>query len=104
MSTPAISHTVRVLNKEQPNSCFGAIILTASHNPGGSDEDFGIKFNNAIGAPASETVTNKLFECTKKIEEYSMLDYDGFSIKENSQIKIEGGSTFAVQIICRSIR
>lgn len=71
MSTPAVSLLVR----QQPtNECFGAIILTASHNPGGENEDFGIKFNNSAGAPANECVTSKIFEESKKIEWYYTLD------------------------------
>lgn len=70
MSTPAISHLVRHLNSGGANKVFGAILLTASHNPGGPQGDFGIKFNMPNGGPAPERVTNAIFEASKTISQY----------------------------------
>src|SRR5690606_37895184 len=56
LSTPAVSNLIR------QSGADGGIVLSASHNPGGPDEDFGIKFNNASGAPAPEAVTQAIFE------------------------------------------
>ncbi|KAH8928716.1 putative phosphoglucomutase [Atractiella rhizophila] len=64
-STPAVSHMIR--SKE---GCVGGILLTASHNPGGPENDFGIKFNGANGGPASETVTDGIYEKSKTLEKY----------------------------------
>jgi phosphoglucomutase len=46
---------------------MGAILLTASHNPGGPTEDFGIKFNSLNGGPAPESLTNLIYEKSKII-------------------------------------
>ncbi|KAL3868833.1 hypothetical protein ACJMK2_041590 [Sinanodonta woodiana] len=64
MSTPAVSCVIRKYKTD------GGIILTASHNPGGPNADFGIKFNTANGGPAPESVTDAIFELTKTITEY----------------------------------
>ena len=68
LSTPAASCVIR-----KYNAC-GGIVLSASHNPGGPDEDFGIKFNGANGGPAPEKVTEEIFAFTKSISEYRTCD------------------------------
>ncbi|GCC37590.1 hypothetical protein chiPu_0016094 [Chiloscyllium punctatum] len=66
LSTPAVSCIIRKIK------AIGGIILTASHNPGGPDGDFGIKYNISNGGPAPEAVTEKIFQLSKTIEEYSI--------------------------------
>jgi phosphoglucomutase len=68
LSTPAASCVIRKYKT------FGGIILSASHNPGGPDEDFGIKYNIPAGGPAPEGVTEAIFARTKEIREYRILD------------------------------
>ncbi|MBP6808895.1 MAG: alpha-D-glucose phosphate-specific phosphoglucomutase, partial [Chromatiaceae bacterium] len=64
LSTPAASHLIRKYGAQ------GGIILSASHNPGGPDEDFGIKFNAANGGPASEAITEAIHKRTQTLERY----------------------------------
>ncbi|KAK9379499.1 uncharacterized protein V2V93DRAFT_372883 [Kockiozyma suomiensis] len=66
LSTPAASHVIR------KRKATGGILLTASHNPGGPTNDFGIKYNLANGGPAPESVTNKIYEVTKNIKSYEI--------------------------------
>ena len=68
LSTPAASCVIR---KYRTN---GGIILSASHNPGGPEEDFGIKFNTPNGGPAPEGVTEAIYARTREITEYCSLD------------------------------
>lgn len=68
LSTPAASCLIR---KHQAD---GGFILSASHNPGGADEDFGIKFNTANGGPAPEALTDAVFLRTRRIETYRTLE------------------------------
>jgi phosphoglucomutase len=68
LSTPAVSCVIR---KYQT---IGGIVLSASHNPGGPDEDFGIKFNGSNGGPATEKVTEAIFATTKSLEHYLSCD------------------------------
>lgn len=68
LSTPAASHLIRKRGAD------GGLILSASHNPGGPDADFGLKYNGPNGGPASETVTARIFEHTKTISEYAILE------------------------------
>nr|MDQ2694214.1 alpha-D-glucose phosphate-specific phosphoglucomutase [Pseudomonadota bacterium] len=68
LSTPAASCVIR------RNRAFGGIILSASHNPGGPDEDFGIKYNTGNGGPAPERITNAIHRRTQDITHYLILD------------------------------
>jgi len=68
LSTPAASHLIRLRGTD------GGVILSASHNPGGPDEDFGIKYNTANGGPAPEAITEAIFAATETITHYDVLD------------------------------
>ena len=68
LSTPAASCVIRKAK------AIGGIILSASHNPGGPEGDFGIKFNTGNGGPAPEGVTGAIHERSRAIEEYRILD------------------------------
>ena len=68
LSTPAASHLIR------RRGAIGGLILSASHNPGGPDEDFGIKYNVANGGPAPENVTAAIFARTKAIDRHLTAD------------------------------
>ena len=66
LSTPATSHLIRKEN------AIGGIILSASHNPGGIDGDFGVKLNIANGGPAPESITNQIFKSSKALTTYKI--------------------------------
>jgi phosphoglucomutase len=68
LSTPAASCVIRKY------ATHGGIILSASHNPGGPDGDFGIKYNTANGGPAPENITEAIFAASKKISQYRIVD------------------------------
>jgi phosphoglucomutase len=68
LSTPAASHLIRL------NRTDGGIIMSASHNPGGPNEDFGVKFNMPNGGPAPEGVTEAMYKRTTEITEYRVLE------------------------------
>jgi phosphoglucomutase len=68
LSTPAASAIIR------KHSAFGGVILSASHNPGGPDGDFGIKYNVGNGGPAPERVTEAIFRATQRISSYRTLE------------------------------
>lgn len=67
LSTPAASNVIR------KRKAFGGIVLSASHNPGGKDGDFGLKFNIANGGPAPEAITDAIFARTKAVNAYRIL-------------------------------
>lgn len=68
LSTPAASHIIRHYQ------AFGGLILSASHNPGGPDGDFGIKYNVSNGGPAPEKITDAVFDRSKVISQYLTLE------------------------------
>ena len=84
LSTPATSAVIR------ERKAFGGIILSASHNPGGPDGDFGIKYNVANGGPAPERVTEAIYRRTQAISEYRTLDAPDLSLSRNSSTKLGG--------------
>jgi phosphoglucomutase len=74
LSTPAASHLIR------KTGAFGGIILSASHNPGGPDGDFGIKYNAGNGGPAPEKITEAIFALTKTIASYKTIQSDDIDL------------------------
>ena len=74
LSTPAVSAMIRHLK------AFGGIILSASHNPGGPDGDFGIKYNAGNGGPAPESVTDAIFQRSLALSAYQIEDAPDFDV------------------------
>ena len=68
LSTPAVSHLIRL------NKTNGGLILSASHNPGGINEDFGVKFNGDNGGPATESVSEAIYHNTTIITQYMIMN------------------------------
>ncbi|AFZ51020.1 alpha-D-glucose phosphate-specific phosphoglucomutase [Dactylococcopsis salina] len=82
LSTPAASCLIRQYK------AFGGIILSASHNPGGPDGDFGVKFNTPNGGPAPADVTEAIFTKSKAITEYKVLDGDDVNLDQQGEYKL----------------
>ncbi|KAL6192560.1 hypothetical protein ACLB2K_033646 [Fragaria x ananassa] len=99
LSTPAVSAVVRERVGADGSKASGAFILTASHNPGGPNEDFGIKYNMGNGGPAPESITNKIYENTTQIKEYLTVDLPEVDITKPgvTSFEVEGG-TFTVDV------
>ena len=90
LSTPAASNVIRRYR------AFGGIILSASHNPGGPDGDFGIKYNASNGGPAPERITDAIFAKTKSIVSYKITDTPDVDI---SSIGISKVGNMPVEVI-----
>ncbi|NBD17516.1 MAG: alpha-D-glucose phosphate-specific phosphoglucomutase [Cyanobacteria bacterium] len=82
LSTPAASCLIR---KYQ---AFGGIILSASHNPGGPEGDFGVKFNTPNGGPAPADVTEAIFAKSKQISEYKVLEADEINLDQKGEYQL----------------
>ena len=89
LSTPAASCVIR------KHQAVGGIVLSASHNPGGPDGDFGIKFNSANGGPAPEAVTNAIFEETLSISEYRIVDAPDVDLGRDGESRL-GSATIVI--------
>ena len=83
LSTPAVSCLIR------KHQALGGIVLSASHNPGGPDGDFGIKYNIANGGPAPQSVTDAIFERSKSIRHYRISDGADINLDAVSTLQLE---------------
>lgn len=90
LSTPAASCIIR------KNQALGGIILSASHNPGGPQGDFGVKYNVSNGGPAPEKVTEAIYACSKKINSYKILEASDINIDRPGSFKL---GTMSVEVI-----
>ena len=90
LSTPAASHIIRKYK------AFGGLILSASHNPGGPTEDFGIKYNIGNGGPAPEKITDAIFARTKTIDKYLTVDAAAINLDTIGTFDVAG---MAVEVI-----
>jgi phosphoglucomutase len=90
LSTPAASNIIRKYKT------LGGIILSASHNPAGPTEDFGIKYNTPNGGPAPEKITEAVFSKSKSIAQYKISDFADVNISQIGETKI---GNMTVQVI-----
>ena len=90
LSTPAASNLIRKRGAD------GGVILSASHNPGGIDEDFGMKFNGANGGPAPEQVTDRIFARTTELTEYRILEAEDVDLSTLGDTRLGG---MAVEVV-----
>ncbi|PAX07270.1 alpha-D-glucose phosphate-specific phosphoglucomutase [Sphingomonas lenta] len=90
LSTPAASNMIRI------REALGGLVLSASHNPGGPDEDFGIKYNIANGGPAPEKVTEAIYARTRDIAEYRTVDAPDIDLDAPGEVQVAG---MAVEVV-----
>lgn len=94
LSTPAVSSLIR------RHKALGGIVLTASHNPGGPENDFGIKFNCENGGPAPDQFTNKIYALTCEIKEYKTTEGLAIDVTKVGVNNYEvNGKPFVVEVI-----
>lgn len=95
LSTPASSNLIRQYQT------FGGLVLSASHNQGGINGDFGIKYNVGNGGPAPEKITNQIFANSKVIKEYQIIKMGEVDIDTlgNTSFTLATGETFTVEVI-----
>lgn len=84
LSTPAVSCVIR------KHGAFGGIVLSASHNPGGPDGDFGIKYNIGNGGPAPEKITEAIYAQTQALSSYRISDAPPVNLDETGTTQLEG--------------
>nr|WP_299507189.1 alpha-D-glucose phosphate-specific phosphoglucomutase [uncultured Rhizobium sp.] len=84
LSTPAASHVIRKYK------AFGGIVLSASHNPGGPTEDFGIKYNIGNGGPAPEKITDAIYARTKGIDTYKTVNAADIDLDKVGTFELAG--------------
>ena len=84
LSTPAASNIIRKYK------AFGGLILSASHNPGGPTEDFGIKYNTGNGGPAPEKITDAIYARTKVIDRYLTVDTPDLNLDAIGSFMVAG--------------
>ncbi|CAH0341802.1 alpha-D-glucose phosphate-specific phosphoglucomutase [Rhizobium sp. CECT 9324] len=89
LSTPAASHVIRKYK------AFGGIVLSASHNPGGPTEDFGIKYNIGNGGPAPEKITDAIYARSKVIDSYKTVNAADIDLDKVGTFEL-GGMKVAV--------
>jgi phosphoglucomutase len=94
LSTPATSNIIR---KYQT---FGGIILSASHNPGGPDGDFGIKYNIGNGGPAPEKITDAIYARTQTIERYRIADPVAIDLDRIGTNSVEAMRVDVIDPVC----
>jgi phosphoglucomutase len=83
LSTPAASHIIRKYE------AYGGLILSASHNPGGPEDDFGIKYNVGNGGPAPEKYTNAFYQRSLTIDNYRIAELDDIDLDTIGSIQID---------------
>jgi phosphoglucomutase len=93
LSTPAASCVIRKYN------AFGGIILSASHNPGGVDGDFGIKYNTGNGGPAPEKVTDAIYDRTKTIGQYKILEANDIDLDRQGDYQLDSMVVSAIDAV-----
>ncbi|TCM86143.1 alpha-D-glucose phosphate-specific phosphoglucomutase [Rhodovulum steppense] len=84
LSTPAASNLIRQRGTD------GGIILSASHNPGGPEEDFGVKFNGPNGGPAPEELGARIFAATQRLESYDILEAQDVDLSQLGATRLGG--------------
>src|SRR3712207_2385652 len=90
LSTPAVSAVIR------RRGALGGFVLSASHNPGGVEEDFGIKYNIRNGGPAPESVTERIYAGTQTIREYLTAEHPDVDLEREGSTRV--GATEVVVV------